>query len=197
MILPLIAALASAQVPADTGRVAAAPPAPAPIVAAASLLPLPADTPRARPRAVEYSDFYYTRLTVHRWGSYVMLPLFAAQYAVGQNLVNDSAPSRLMRGVHSGLAGTIGVVFGGNTLLGAWNLWDARNDPAGRTRRYVHAGMMLASDVGFMLAGATGPGDHDRGGPVRPSFELSAHRNIAIGSMALATVGSAMMLLWK
>ena len=37
-----------------------------------------ADTPVVRRRAVQYSDQYYTRLTIHRYGSYLMLPLFAA-----------------------------------------------------------------------------------------------------------------------
>src|SRR5207248_6756619 len=33
-------------------------------------LPLSVDTPAVqRPRAIEYSDAYYTRLTIHRYGS--------------------------------------------------------------------------------------------------------------------------------
>ena len=41
----------------------------------------PIDTPTVRRRhAIQYSDQYYTRLTIHRYGSYAMLPLFVAEY---------------------------------------------------------------------------------------------------------------------
>lgn len=157
----------------------------------------PLDTPRARPRAVEYSDWYATRLTIHRWGSYVMIPLLAAQYSLGQNLMNDARPPQWMRNAHSGVAGTIGVVFGVNTLTGAWNLWDSRADPAGRTRRYIHAATMLLTDVGFMWAGATGGDDNEGEGGTVSRGDVRQHRAIAVGSIAVSTIGSAMMWFWK
>ena len=58
---------------------------------------VPLDTPVVqRPRAVEYSDSYYTRLTVHRITSYAMIPLFVAEYSLGQNLMNDASPPSWM-----------------------------------------------------------------------------------------------------
>jgi hypothetical protein len=53
----------------------------------------PVDTPiTRRPKAVQYSDWYSRRLTVHRIGSYTMLPLFAAEWSLGQNLLQDEVP---------------------------------------------------------------------------------------------------------
>jgi hypothetical protein len=42
------------------------------------------DTIPRRRRAVEYSDQYYTRLQIHRWGSWLEFPLFGAEYWLGQ-----------------------------------------------------------------------------------------------------------------
>ena len=158
-----------------------------------------ADTPVVqRPKAIEYSDAYYTRLTIHRYGSYVMIPLFIAEYSLGQNLMNDASPSSWMKPTHSLVAGGIGVVFGVNTITGAWNLWDSRADPNGRTRRIVHTVLMLVADAGFAATGATAP-EHD-------DFFFNSndylnrrrlHRDLAIGSIALSTVSGAMMWFWK
>jgi hypothetical protein len=72
-----------------------------------------ADTtrPSARPRAITYSDAYYTRLTIHRIGSYAMLPLFVTEYILGQKLINDSVPSSGLKTAHGLVAGGIAVVF--------------------------------------------------------------------------------------
>src|SRR5690349_12644660 len=108
------------------------------------------DTPVVRrPRPIEYGDAYYTRLTIHRYGSYAMIPLFVAEYSLGQNLMNDASPASWMKPSHAAVAGGIGVLFGVNTITGVWNLWESRDDPAGRTRRIVHSVMMIASDAGF------------------------------------------------
>lgn len=223
MFVVLMALLASAQLGGDTtprppavpahaamvrsdtlaGDSAAPPHATATFGLPIGLRPLPfvlapLDTPRPRPRAVEYSDWYATRLTIHRWGSYVMVPLLAAQYSLGQNLMNDSRPPQWMRNAHSGVAGAIGVVFGVNTLTGAWNLWDSRADPAGRTRRYVHTATMLLSDIGFIWAGATGGDDNEgEGGGSFSRGNVRQHRAIAVGSIAVSTIGAAMMWFWK
>lgn len=168
-----------------------APPAPLPVLA---------DTPVvSRPRAIEYSDMYYTRLTIHRWGSYAMLPLLAAEYSLGQNLMQDASPPTWMKPAHGVAAGGIAVLFGINTITGVWNLWDARQDPSGRTRRIVHSVLMIASDAGFAVTGALAPeGDHDGfvdyGGLLH---RQRLHRGFAIGSIALATVGGTMMWFWK
>jgi len=158
-----------------------------------------ADTPVVqRARAIEYSDLYYTRLTIHRWGSYAMIPLFAAEYSLGQNLMNDASPASWMKPAHAAVAGGVGVMFGLNTITGAWNLWESRDDPAGRTRRIVHTVMMLASDAGFLATAATAPGHHHAFTNYNDYLHRErVHRGIAIGSIGLSTIGGAMMWFWK
>jgi len=157
-----------------------------------SLSLMPADTPVTRRRhAIQYSDWYNRRLVIHRIGSYTMLPLLAAEWSIGQNLLQDQEPPGWMRGTHQAVAGAIGVVFTVNTVTGAWNLWDSRQDPAGRTRRYLHAVAMLGSDAGFLWASAVG------GNARRSRTNADHHRTIALGSIGLSTVGTVMMWLWK
>lgn len=152
----------------------------------------PVDTPiTRRPKAIQYSDWYARRLLVHRLGSYTMLPLFAAEWSLGQNLLQDQDPPSWMRGTHQGVAAAIGVLFTVNTVTGAWNLWDSRHDPAGRTRRYIHTAAMLASDAGFIWAGAVG------GNARRSRSNADTHRAIALTSIGVSTVGTAMMWFWK
>lgn len=157
-------------------------------------LAAPPDTPVVRPRAIVYGNAYYTRLTIHRYGSYAMLPLLAAEYSLGQNLIHDASPPSWMKSAHGVVAGGIGVLFGVNTITGVWNLWESRDDPAGRTRRIVHSVMMIASDAGFVATAALAP-DHHRGGTISDSERT--HRSVAIGSIALSTVGGVMMWFWK
>jgi hypothetical protein len=153
---------------------------------------VPVDTPiTRRPKAIQYSDWYNRRLVVHRIGSYTMLPLFAAEWSLGQNLLQDQDPPSWMRGTHQGVAGAIGVLFTVNTITGAWNLWDSRHDPAGRTRRYLHAFAMLASDAGFVWAGAVG------GNARRSRSDADTHRAIALTSIGVSTAGTAMMWFWR
>jgi hypothetical protein len=154
---------------------------------------IPVDTPRVRRRvrAIEYSDAYNTRLTIHRIGSYTMLPLFAGEWILGDRLLNGVNPPSWMKPAHAGVAGAIGVLFTVNTITGAWNLWDSRADPAGRTRRYLHTGLMLASDAGFAWAGAIG-------GNAKHNYNTARrHRDIALGSIGLSTAGTALMWFWK
>src|SRR5512146_2463063 len=62
---------------------------------------MPADTPApaARPRAVEYSDWYARRLAVHRVASYTLLPLLGLQYYTGTQLMakGSDAPDWVIR----------------------------------------------------------------------------------------------------
>ncbi len=151
------------------------------------------DTPRARPRAIEYSEWYDRRLTLHRWGSYVELPLFAAEYTLGQRLYNEAflAPS-WVRTTHRGVAYGLGALFTVNTATGLWNLWDSRDDPSGRTRKWLHTALMLGSDAGFAWAGTVGSGARNQSITV-----WRRHRAIALGSISLATAGTALMWFWK
>jgi len=159
---------------------------------------VPLDTPVVqRPRAVEYSDAYYTRLTIHRVGSYTMIPLFLAEYSLGENLINDAQPPGWIKPAHLGVATGIGVLFGVNTITGLCNLWEARQDPEWRTRRTVHSLLMLASDAGILAAATLAP-EHDHfTSDASYRRRANKHRSVAIGSFALSTVGGAMMWFWK
>lgn len=146
-------------------------------------------SPAPKLAAVEYSDAYRLRAKIHRVSSYAMLPLVGTELLLGQSLYNT--PTGGKRNAHLVVGSGIGVLFGINTVTGAWNLWEGRKDPNGRKRRLTHGLLMMASDVGFLATAATGPGREDFG-----SFEgsRSTHRAIAITSMATATAGYLVML---
>jgi hypothetical protein len=152
----------------------------------------PSDTVRRRPRPVEYSDWYARRLEIHRIGSYVMLPLFGAEVVLGQQLLDGSAqPHSTTAHAHVLVASGIAALFTVNTVTGLWNLWDSRADPAGRTRRTIHSLLMLGSDAGFLWTGAVG------GQAKRSNANARYHRNIALGSISVATAGTLMMWVWN
>ena len=167
-----------------TAHTAAPPPDPLsgprlPVARLAAVQPAPA----SRDSIVEYSAFYYQRLTIHRWGSYTMLPLFAAQYLVGSKLYAGTATSST-KDTHALIAAGVAGLFAINTTTGVWNLWDGRNDPKDRRRKFTHAAFMIAADAGFVATGLLA-GDADQGGGGR----ASTHRAVAISSMAISTVG--------
>lgn len=172
--------------------------APAPAVAQADVQPVGATpavsrdtTPPRRPRAVEYSDWYARRLAVHRVGSYAMLPLFAAEYALGDRLLSARPQPGWVRPSHVGVAVGLGALFTVNTVTGVWNLWDSRHDPSDRTRKWVHSALLLAADAGFAYTGAiAGQATGSAAGRTR-------HKNAALVSMGLSTAGTAMMWLWQ
>jgi hypothetical protein len=143
-----------------------------------------------RPRAIEVSAGYERRLTIHRWGGYAMLPLFGAQYVLGERILRQKTDIRDgrrvepidhdLRVVHRVAAYGVAGVFTVNTVTGAWNLWDSRDVPEGRALRVAHTLSMLAADAGFVISGKKG-------------FDHQKHRNVAIGSMALSTLSGVMM----
>lgn len=161
-------------------------------------------TPR-RPRAVEYSDAYYTRLHIHTLASYLTVPLFVTQYIAGQKLWNNPGYRGWAKDVHGPLAVGIGALFTVNTITGVWNLVEGNKNPSGRARRWIHGLSMLVSDAGFVAVGAVTPPKHEhlQGGvtvPPPPAGSTSngnLHRNLAIASMGLALGSYLMMLLWK
>ena len=170
-----------------------------------------ADSVKARPRlkAIEYSDWYNRRLTIHKYGSYAMLPLFGAEYYLGEKLIKGDA-SGGEKSVHVGVATGIGVLFAVNTVTGAWNLWDSRKDPTDRTKRIVHSVLMAAADAGFALAAASAEDDEgdehegatlDRAGASRAveggEDDNSTHKRIAIASFGVSTVGTVLMWFFK
>jgi len=157
------------------------------------------DTGQRRPRAIEYSNFYTVRLTIHRYASYATIPLFIAEYALGRSLYNTApdSVSSSVRSAHGAVALGIAGLFGLNTVTGGWNLWHARKDPAGRARRYVHAALMLVSDAGFVATGALAPSRRaELAGTIDPN-RRNLHRTVAIASMSTALAGYVMMLFWK
>jgi len=197
-MLPLaVTALLLAASPIDTTpRVAPRAPEPAP-TAAPVVIPLsivvdsthPDTVHRKRPRAIEYSDWYARRLTLHRWASYTMLPLFAAEYAAGSQLMakGRDAPRWAIKS-HGPMATGVATLFTINTVTGLWNLWDSRSDPAGRGPRIAHSLLMLAGDAGFTAAGMLAT-------PAQNSGSIrQLHKNIALGSMGASLLGYLIML---
>ena len=151
--------------------------------------PVVSDTqPRRRRHAVQYSDWYYRRLQVHRWGSWLELPVFGTEYWLGQKLINDVELASWVKPSHTAVAGVLGGLFTINTITGVWNLYDSRNDTEDRALVWTHSALMLASDAGFAITGALG-GSAKHAGSARNN-----HRSLAIASMSLATAGT--LLMW-
>jgi hypothetical protein len=144
-----------------------------------------------RPRAIEYSEAYHTRLKIHQIGAYLMFPLFIGEYVLGEKLLTSTNRSGGLKTAHSAVAAGMGVVFVSNTVTGAWNFWDSRKDPKGKLRRDIHSAIMLVSDVGFLWTAAAA------GGAKKSLQQARHHRAIAIGSISLSAIGSGMMWLWK
>jgi len=148
-------------------------------------------TPRRRPRAVEVSDAYATRLRIHKYASYTMIPLFVAQTVAGNQMYQSggSDPS-WAKSMHSIGAAGLGALFTVNTVTGVWNLWESRGVSEGRTLKLVHSALMLASDAGFAYAGIKlGPDAQ------HSLAKRQEHRRVAYISMGGALVGYATMLI--
>jgi hypothetical protein len=167
-------------------------------LAAQSIDVLPQDTLRQRRRSVSHSEWYGRRLTIHRYGSYVMVPLFVAQYLLGSKLLDQKTDlyegrrttpvDANLRDTHRTVAIGVGGLFLVNTTTGLWNLLETRHEPEGRAHRNVHALAMLASDAGFAYTGVLGARATDHGLP-----ESRTHRNVALTSFGIATAGAAYM----
>ena len=146
--------------------------------------------PRPRRRAVQYSDGYATRVQLHRALSWGMLPLFALSYLSGDQLLSKGgdAPTWARR-VHAPAAASTAVLFGANAVTGVWNLWEGRQDPNGRVRRFLHSATFLAASGGFTYAGSV-LADEARESPEG----RRRHRTVAVSSMALSTASWLVML---
>jgi hypothetical protein len=175
--------------------------APRPLFAAvgaprAGLVELPslgpaADTtkPRKKAVAIEYSDWYEKRLTIHRYASWAMLPLFVGQYVTGSTLIKKGTDSpQWVKTTHPILATGVAALFATNTVTGAWNWWEGRADPAARGWRTTHSVLMLLADAGFTYVG-TISGQAKQSGEAR-----DRHRSAAIISGSLAVTSWVMML---
>jgi hypothetical protein len=156
------------------------------------------DTVTQRRRAVEYSDWYYKRLTIHKVASYTTIPLFVTEYILGDKLFEGDASSSV-KSAHSAVATAIGVLFGVNTVTGAWNWWDSRHESEGRARRTTHALLMLAADAGFVATASLAPEGEEEGGDFGQGYsdDRQTHRAVAISSMGVSLASYLMMYLWK
>lgn len=191
-------ALVTASAPADSGLPglgeAHGPSGGGPRVAPVGLRIAPEfmqDTIRRRPRAVTYSDGYYKRVALHKALSWAMLPLFAASYFSGDQLLSkgDAAPA-WAETVHPIAATSTAVLFGANTVTGTWNLWEGRKDPNGRTRRIVHSVLFMAASGGFAYAGTTLADEAEQSAEKRRD-----HRTMALASMGASTASWLLMLI--
>ena len=136
-----------------------------------------------------------TRLKIHKYASYATLPLFVAQYAVGQKLY-DGTGSDSTRTVHGVLAASTAALFAVNTVTGVWNFSEGRKDPNHRTKRTIHGVLMLVADAGFVATGLMTPdNEHEGGSEGSSGTSASTHRAVAISSMGVATVAYLMMLI--
>ena len=147
------------------------------------------DTVRVRRRAVHLSEAYHTRLAIHKYSSYAMLPTFAYMYAAGQQLMTKgrNAPGWAVHG-HGIGAGVVAGLFAVNTYTGALNWWETRDQESGRTWRTAHAALMLLSDVGFTVVGQLAT-------PAQNSVDKRRlHKTLALTSISLASVSYVMML---
>jgi hypothetical protein len=189
------AAEAAAADSTATDSVASHAAAPVSVMLAPTLLRAPladADTVHRRRRAVVMSDAALLRLRIHRYASYTVIPLFALQSIAGNQLLQADNGGEERPGwaksAHSFGAAAIGTVFAVNTITGVWSLYDQRANTDGRTRRWAHSILMLASDAGFTYTGIKladeakrSPDDRDR------------HRNWAYASIGTALVGYGIM----
>jgi hypothetical protein len=155
--------------------------------------PVSADTPHVRPRAVEVSDWYGRRLTIHRTLSYSVIPIFGAQWFAGERIYKhgNEAPE-WAKTTHRAGASALAGIFTVNTVTGLWNLWDSRSTSNGRTLRTIHALSMLAADAGFTYAGVKLSKDAETDFNKRRE-----HRTIALSSMAVTLVSGLAMKLYN
>ena len=168
--------------------------APEPLPAGHLDLSAPASTTseEQRPTAYQYSDFYNTRRKIHMIASWATIPMVIGESIAGQSLY-DGNGSESAKSAHGAFTAGLAALFGVNTVTGVWNLWEGRHDPNGKTRRIVHSVLMLGADAGFVAAASLAPDDDDG------SFtsDRSAHRNVAITSMAVATASYIYMLVTR
>jgi len=188
-------ALASDTLPLAANDSAAVVGAPTPATTTAALrrTPTPADSAQGRPKVIELSDWYYRRLTIHRWVAYGTLPVFGAQWAAGQRLYDDSreAPT-WAKTTHRVGATLLAGGFTVNTVTGLWNLWDSRSVEQGRVLRTIHGLSILVADGMFTYAGAKLSDEAEQS-----SAKRREHRTIALSAMALTTVSGVAMKLWN
>lgn len=149
----------------------------------------PPPAPRKRVQAVEVSEWYGKRLTLHRRLSYATIPVFLFQWTAGQQIWEKgaSAPAWARQGHRIGAA-TIGSIFVANTVTGVWNWIDSRHTEQGRGLRNLHALSMLVAEAGFTWAGAV------LSEQAETSFaKRRLHRTVALTSIGITVTSGVLM----
>jgi len=153
----------------------------------------PEDTLRKRPKVVDVSDWYSRRLTIHRYVAYSTLPVFAAQWAAGKRLYDESrAAPTWAKTTHRVGATYLAGAFTVNTVTGAWNWWDSRSAPQGRVLRTVHALTMIGADAAFTYAGAKLSNDAENS-----QVKRREHRTVALSAMGVTVLSGLAMKIWN
>ncbi|HTS87645.1 MAG TPA: hypothetical protein VMG41_04070 [Gemmatimonadales bacterium] len=157
------------------------------------------DTNR-RPRAVTLSNGYYTRLDIHRYAGYAVLPLFAIEYFAGQQLLDHGSAAPLWaEQIHKPAAYALAGIFTVNTVTGLLNLAEASQVSQGKKRRWYHSVLMLAAEGGMIYGVTVAPtlskidariAAGTRGG-------WTPHKIATVASMSVATFSYLMMYIWK
>ncbi len=162
--------------------------APAKIV----LAPTDTPTPRRRPKAVEVSDWYSRRLTIHRDIAYATIPVFGLQWLAGDQLYTKGAAApEWAKTTHRAGATALAGMFTVNTVTGVWNWWDSRSSP-GLLLRTVHALSMLTADGAFTYAGVKLSNEAETDAQKR-----RLHHTIALEAMGLTVVSGVVMKLFN
>lgn len=144
---------------------------------------------QGRPKAVEVSDWYAKRLTIHRRVSYALIPMFGLQTLAGREIwTNANAAPVWAKTGHRVGATAIAGAFTVNVVTGVWNLWDSRSTREGRALRYIHAVSMLTASAGFTYAGAYLSNEAETDLDAR-----KLHRTIALSSVGLTAVSGILM----
>ncbi len=149
---------------------------------------------RGRPVVYVYSHAYDIRNRIHHDASYAMLPLFGAEAFLGERLYTYPTRAGTLRAWHNAVAISIYSLFAVNTVTGAWNLWEGRKDPNGRTLRFVHGLLMLAADSLFVATAASTPDSRTLAGLKTFENQKRAHLDLAVASISTAMTGYVIML---
>lgn len=156
--------------------------------------------PQAPQQSVQLSDGYYTRLDIHRYAGYAVLPLFALEYFAGQKLLEEGSGAPLWaEKVHKPAAYVVAGIFTLNTVTGLWNFAEAGKIKQGKKRRTLHTVLMLAADAGFVYSAIKAPTTKQIDARIEAGKRggWTPHKASAFASMGVSTIAYLMMYLWK
>jgi hypothetical protein len=156
-------------------------------------IPIDTPPPRTRPRAIQVSDWYSRRLTIHRYVAYGTIPVFTAQWIAGNQLLKESrAAPTWAKTTHRVGATMLAGMFTVNTVTGIWNWWDSRAVPQHRVLRTIHAFTLIACDAAFSYTGAKLSNDAETSNSAR-----TLHHQVAVISMGVTVLSGTAMKIWN